>query len=47
MKTCHLQVYLFKDLPEEVDLICKALQLGFQLDFIHISLVYILENTIV
>lgn len=40
-----MKVYLIIDLPEEVDLICKALQLGFQLDLIHIGLIHILENT--
>lgn len=46
-RKCHLQIYLVINLPEEVDLICKALQLGFQLDLVHIGLVHILENTII
>lgn len=36
--------YLFIDGPKEVDLICQTLQLGLQLNLIHVGLINILET---
>lgn len=36
-------LYLLIDRPKEVDLICQTLQLGLQLNLIHVGLVNILE----
>lgn len=36
--------YLLIDRPEEVNLISQTLQLGLQLDLIHVGFIYILEG---
>lgn len=44
-QTALIVPYLLVDRPEEVDLICQTLQLGLQLDLIHVGLIDILQPT--
>lgn len=44
-QTASIVPYLLVDRPEEVDLICQTLQLGLQLDLIHVGLIDILQPT--
>ena len=37
-------MYLFIDLPEEVDLVGQTLKLGLQLNLVHVGLIHVLPH---